>query len=346
MSDGLIETRTLRVGILGCGQVSPYHLLAWARCPGIELVAACDPAPDRARASAAEYGIPRAYESAQAMFENERLDLIDITSPRDTHAANVRLAMRHGVNALCEKPLCPTWTEAQQLVREVGGAIRVMVNENWRYRAYYRKIGEWIASGRLGRISHLRIALIRASLIRNEAGLTDILQRMPFTANEKRLLIAEWLIHELDVARSLIGELDMLAARIGRVSDDVIGDDTAAMLLQTPQGMPVVVEGIMCAAGHDVRSPDRLEIMGTRCSVLFENAVLRLFGAEEEEHVFDEVEVRQGGFDNAIRHFVDCVRSGEPFWTSAEDQLNTLKLVDRAYELAGPLRHIKFTGGA
>lgn len=340
------DSRKLRVGILGCGQVSPYHLLGWSRCPGIELVATCDPVLERAQARAEEFGIPKAYDSPNAMFAAERLDLVDIMSPRDIHAANLRLAVQYGVHALCEKPLCPTWVEAEQLVREIGSSIRIMVNENWRYRAYYRKIGEWIDSGRLGRISHFRIALIRASLIRNEQGVTDILVRMPFTAREQRLLIAEWLIHELDVVRSLLGELTMLCARIGRVSDDVIGEDTAAMLLETTRGLPVVVEGIMSAAGYDVRSPDRLEIMGTRCSVLFENAVLKLFGAEQEEIVFDETAVRQGGFDNSIRHFVGCVRSGEPFWTSAADQLNTLKLVEQAYELAGPLRRLEIRGDA
>lgn len=333
-------SRTLRVGVLGCGLVSADHLVAWSRCPGVKVVAVCDPVRERAVRRAAEFQVPAIYDSPEALFETAHLDIVDITSPRETHAANVRLAKRYKAHALCEKPLCPTLAEAEALVHEIGDSIRLMVNENWRYRAYYAKAREWIRSGRLGEITHFRMAFVRASLIRNDKGVIDILARMPFTARESRLLIAEWLIHELDVARSLIGELRVVASRMGRVSEDVIGEDTAAILLETPGGLPVVVEGVMSAAGYHVRSPDRVEIMGTRCSLLLENAVLRLFGAEQEQHIFNEDEVRQGGFDNSIRHFVEGVRSGAPFLTSAVDQLRTLELVESAYALAGPLRRI------
>jgi hypothetical protein len=78
-----------------------------------------------------------------------------------------------------------------------------------------------------------------------------------------------------------------------------------------------------------------LEIAGTRCSVVLEDAVLRLFGAEEETHRYDEAEVRQGCFDASIQHFVDQLGSGRPFWTSAQDQLAGLKVMDDAYRMAG-----------
>jgi predicted dehydrogenase len=250
----------------------------------------------------------------------------------------VRLAAQNGLNAICEKPLCPTHAEATALIAEIGDRIRLMVNENWRYRPYYTIIGQWIREGRLGSIVHYRISLKRSNMLRNAEGVVPALVRQPFMAKEQRLLIAESLIHELDVTRSLLGELDVVASRIGHGSGTVIGEDVATVLLESENGVAAVVEGVLCAAGHHIRSPDRLEIAGTRCSVLLDNAVLKLFGTEEEEHVFDEVETRQKCFDLSIQHFVDCNRSGKPFWTSAKDQLGTLKLVEDAYRLAGTMR--------
>jgi predicted dehydrogenase len=58
-------------------------------------------------------------------------------------------------------------------------------------------------------------------------------------------------------------------------------------------------------------------------------------GAENETHVYDEAQVRQDCFSASIQHFADQVRSGEPFWTSASDQLESLRVMEDAYRLAG-----------
>jgi len=114
------HTPLLRVGVLGCGMISADHLRAWARCTGAAVVAVCDPQQDRAEGRAREFGIPASYTSPAAMFAAEALDLVDIITSRQTHADMVRLAAKHKVHALCEKPLCPTLAEAESLVREVG----------------------------------------------------------------------------------------------------------------------------------------------------------------------------------------------------------------------------------
>lgn len=329
-----------RVGILGCGQVSADHLVGWSRCRGATVVATCDPLLERAQVRAKESGGATAYDDPQAMLAREKPDLVDVITPRETHADMVRLAVRHGIaGILCEKPLCPTLAEAQALVTEVKSSkSRLMVNENWRYRQYYRRIGEWIAEGRLGTIVQYRQAMWRANLLRDAEGLYPALKRQPFMAKESRLLVAESLIHNVDVARSLLGELEVVAARLGNACEAVIGETAAMVLLENRDRVPAVVEGVLTAAGHHIRAGDRIEIAGTRCSVLLDNAVVRLFGAETEEHRYDEATERQACFDASIQHFIDGMQSGAPFWTSAEDQLATLKLVEDIYAFAGDVR--------
>ncbi len=336
--DNRFAGRTLRVGLLGCGQVSANHVKAWSRLNDAKIVACCDPARDRALNRAVEAGGAAVYEDADEMLRREALDAIDIISPRHVHAENLQLAARYGVDALCEKPLCPTYPEAQSLLDSIAGIIRIMVNENWRFRPYYRKIGEWIAQGRLGRVVHYRVALYRSGLIPDAEGRIDAIVRMPFVANEQRYLIAESLIHEFDVARSLVGEMNVVASRVARVSPAIVGEDTASILLESKDGVSVSVAGALMAAGFSSRAGDRLEIIGTRASAVLDDAQLSLLGPEPERHVFDEEAVRQGMFDDSIKHFVACLRTGEPFWTDATDQLATLKLVDEAYALAGSAR--------
>jgi len=326
----------IRVGVLGCGMISADHFRAWARCQGGSVVAACDPALDRARSRAEEFGIASVYTSPREMLERESLDAVDIITPRETHADMVRLAAAHGVDALCEKPLCPTHAEAVQLVADVGERIGVMVNENWRYRAYFLQIIEWLRDGKLGTLTQARIALWRSSMLpRAEDGRIHSLTRQPFLAREPRVLIAESLVHEIDTARALFGELTLVACATARCCDQIIGEDSATLLLRSGDGLPVTIDGVMTAAGHAPRAPDRVEIAGTRCSVLLENAELRLIGAEHAVRVYDEDTVRQNCFDASIQHFCDQVRGGKRFWTSARDQLATLRLMEDAYEAAG-----------
>jgi predicted dehydrogenase len=332
----MIKASNLRVGVLGCGMISVDHLRAWANCQGANVVAVCDPILDRAKTRANEFGISGCYDSPDAMVAAESLDLLDIITPRETHAAMVRLAAHHGIHALCEKPLCPTYDEALALVEVVGDRIRLMVNENWRYRAYFRKIGQWLQQNRLGTVTQARIALWRSSMLpRAEDGRVHALTRQAFLAHEQRVLIAESLIHEIDVVRALFGEVEVLACATARTCVEIVGEDSATMLLRTAYGLPITIDGVMTAAGHESRAPDRMEIAGTRCSVLLEGAVLRLMGAEQETIVYNEAEVRQGCFNASIQHFAEEILSGGPFWTSARDQLGSLRVMEEAYRMAG-----------
>lgn len=326
----------LRVGVLGCGMISGNHFAAWAQCQGAQVVAVCDPVLGRARARATEFGIAAAYDDPAAMYAAEKLDLVDIITPRETHAAVVQMAADQGVHALCEKPLCPTHEEAQALVKAVDGRIRVMVNENWRYRSYFRRIAQWLHEGKLGTVTLVRLALWRSSMLpRAEDGRVHSLSRQPFLAREQRVLIAESLIHEIDVIRALFGEVEVLGCSTGHACPEIVGEDSATLLLRTPYGLTITIDGVMTAAGHGTRAADRMEIAGTRCSVVLEDAVLKLIGAEEQTIVFDEEKVRQDCFNASVQHFVDQLHGGGPFWTSAEDQLGSLQVMDQAYRLAG-----------
>lgn len=330
------EVRDLRIGVLGCGMISADHFRAWTACRGGSVVAACDPTLERAHARAGEFGIERVYASPEAMLDAEELDAVDIITPRETHAPLVRLAAARGVHALCEKPLCPTYDEAARLVAEVGDRIRVMVNENWRYRAYFLRILDWLAAGRLGTVTQVRIALWRSSMLpRAEDGRVHSLTRQPFLARESRVLIAESLVHEIDTMRAMFGELEVVGCATARACGEIVGEDSATLLLRAANGLPITIDGVMTAAGHATRAPNRLEIAGTRASVVLEDAVLRLIGPEPETHAYDEDRVRQDGFNASIQHFCDTVRNGGAFWTSARDQLGTLRVMDEAYRQAG-----------
>ena len=71
-------------------------------------------------------------------------------------------------------------------------------------------------------------------------------------------MLAEVLIHHLDVARFLCGPLRVVAARAARTLPEVVGETLATVFLETASGAPVVVGGSMAAPGHFAARENRL----------------------------------------------------------------------------------------
>jgi D-apiose dehydrogenase len=240
---------------------------------------------------------------------------------------------------LCQKPLTPTYGEAQVLAAEIGGRIPFMVHENWRFRPQYRKAAEWIAEGRVGPVRLFAMSALSSGLIRRPgAALPPALERQPFMARLRRFIVFELLIHHLDVVRFLVGQrLHVAAATLSRRCPDVVGEDTAHIVLRGDGGAAGSVTGSFLVPGMPARVEDRLEIVGESGRILFDGGRLAFAGAggEEAAAAIDLDAAYQASYDAAIAHFVDRLRTGRPFETAPTDNLETLRLVDETYAAAG-----------
>ncbi len=255
MTRSKVTTEPLRIALAGAGMISWYHLAAW-RSLGerIRVVAVCDPDLAHAKKRAEEFGIARTYQDRDTMLANEALDALDIATPRETHAAWVEAAAARGIAVLCQKPLTPTLAEAEALIRRVDGKTRLMVHENWRFRPWYRDLKGWIDAGALGEIRLATMAMINSGFLPDASGKRPAFERQPFMQHERRLMIAEVLIHHLDVMRFLCGALRVVGARASRTLADVSGETIATIFLETASGAPLVVNGTMAAPGYPPRS--------------------------------------------------------------------------------------------
>jgi D-apiose dehydrogenase len=330
-----LTDRALRVAMVGAGMISEYHLRGWKKLPDVQLVAVVDPNPSHAARRAEQFAIPACYPSVEAMLDQITVDALDIASPRETHGPVLRIAAQHGIASLCQKPFMPSLDEAEALVRELRDGPRIMVNQNFRFRPYYQQMAKWIGAGRIGAISGCTIQTRSSGLLRNAAGQYPYIERQPFVRDEKRLMIEEVLIHRIDIARSLCGPLDLVAATTAYNCAQLAGESEATMLFVTrDRDAAVTVDGNFTSHGYPELSHDRVEIAGERGRVLLENSVLRLFGTQTEELHYEHAVAYQQSFDATLAHFAACLRIGAPFLTPPEDNLETLRLVEAAYSAA------------
>src|SRR5437868_15418563 len=93
-----------RVGLLGAGYICDAHAKSLRGIAGVEIVAVCDRARDKASAAAAKYGIPHAYASLEEMLECA-LDAVHVLLPPDLHYEAARCILESGHHVLLEKPM-------------------------------------------------------------------------------------------------------------------------------------------------------------------------------------------------------------------------------------------------
>ena len=325
----------LRIGFAGAGAISQYHLVGWSEMADAQVVAICDIDEAKARAKAQAFNIPNVYTDFRAMIEREKLDAVDIVTPVGTHAALTRLAADAGLHVSCQKPLTPTVREAEELIAYVGERVRFMVHENYRFRPHYVMIREWLEQGRIGEITQARMT-VRCQAMMELGGVPPfLLNRQPYLKDFTRLLIFEVLIHNLDAMRVLLGPLEVVAAQVAKVNRELAGEDAAVVLLKGTGCLTVVLDGNISAPGYGPLPTDRVEIMGTRGTLVFDRDRLYMAGSNEAPVVFDLAKNYQVCFSSAVREFVRGLRDGKPFATDRLDNLETLKLMESCYVAAG-----------
>ncbi len=325
---------SVRVAVVGCGLISQYHLKAW-QAAGATIVALCDIDLTKAEARGTEFGVRRLHADAAELFAQGGFDVVDIAASVGAHAPVARMAADHGVHIMCQKPLTETVAEAEDLIAYVGDRVRFMVHENYRFRPHYMTVWRWIAEDRIGVVRHAQISCRGSGLCPRDGEVPFLIERQPYLTSFRRNLVFETMIHHLDVLRCLCGPLKVVAARLNRLAEGLPGEDTAAILMEGQGGLIATADGCLVAPGYPQLHGDRLEIIGTKGSIVMELNRTYLVGAEDDAEEVDLLGRYQECFDTVMAGFVQGLRQGTQFETDRLDNLETLRLMESVYRAAG-----------
>ena len=141
----------MRIGILGAGHIAGKVSGTLRQMPQIRCHAVAARDLWRAEAFAGEHGFSKAYGSYEALVSDPDVELVYIATPHNCHYPNVRLALDHGKNVLCEKAFMMNAREAEEvtaLAREKG---LLLAEAIWtRYMPFSKTIKELVGSGVIG----------------------------------------------------------------------------------------------------------------------------------------------------------------------------------------------------
>src|SRR5215813_7316417 len=100
----MTEKKPIRVGIVGAGYVSHYHIRAVQSTGLATVVAIADSNQERAAEVARIFHIPVVYSSLGEMLD-ARPDVVHILTPPESHCPLTLEALDMGCHVMVEKPM-------------------------------------------------------------------------------------------------------------------------------------------------------------------------------------------------------------------------------------------------
>jgi predicted dehydrogenase len=152
----------LSAALVGTGFIAAVHVDALRRL-GVDVLGVVGSSPDRA----AEAGLGNVYGSLGELLEDDRVDVVHLTTPNHLHYPQVKQALAAGKHVVCEKPLALTAAESRQLVA-LADAAGVVHCTNFMARFYplVQQARSLLHEGSLGEIWNVHGSYLQDWLLR------------------------------------------------------------------------------------------------------------------------------------------------------------------------------------
>ena len=204
-----------RFAVIGCGFWSQYQIAAWEEVGGVELVAVYNRSREKAERIAERFGVPKVYDTAEELFENERLDFVDIITNVETHEKFTLMAARYGVPVICQKPMAPDLESAARMIKACKEAgVPLYIHENWRWQLPIRALKKKMDEGVIGKPFRARVIYSNSF---------PVFENQPFLAELEQFILTDMGTHILDVVRFLFGEVKSLYCQTAKVHKNIKG---------------------------------------------------------------------------------------------------------------------------
>ena len=239
------------IGLLGCGRIGHVHALSLSQIKNARLTAVADAVPEAAAALGEEYGAE--VRSAEDIIAAPDIDAVIVATPTTFHYDQIHALAAAGKAIFCEKPIDLSSTRAAECMAAVDEAgVSFFTAFNRRFDPSFAALQSRLAAGEIGTPEIVVITSRDPSP-----------PPMSYIAQSGGM-IRDMMIHDLDMARFLLGEEPVEVFATGScVVDPEIGAagdiDTAVATLKTASGKICVINNSRRATyGYD----QRIEVHG------------------------------------------------------------------------------------
>jgi predicted dehydrogenase len=315
----------LKVGMVGFGFISDWHLTGFKDNPDAEITGMCHVffGSDEQKAKetellnkrCAELGI-KAYDSFEAIVSAPEIDALIIGSINPYHYNQIKAAIANGKHVIVEKPVVTDFKQLEEIKKlSAEKGVKIFPAHNFVYRDSVRKAKEIIEAGKLGQIIHSSFIVTHTTGWRAD----------------KRISSGGSLIdsghHLVYQALYLLGKPAKVQGFTSKmVLKNMDCEDTAQVSLLYPDGSIAVI--MQSWTSDHAGMINGIRIFGTEGSIVITDALYF-----NDEKINSEVDYA-GSFINEAKAFSDYVLKDIPPVSGLDDVADTLKITFGAYKSA------------
>lgn len=339
--------KTIRLGMVGSGDISNRYFEQASRLDGVQFAATCARRLENAENKALRYEVPRWYDDYIRMMDTEELDAVVVTTPHSVHAEVVLAALERGLHVLNEKPMATGFADCLRMVELAEAKGRIFMSLPYDLNPALVTAMDYINEETIGKITGAEAQLNIPGPGRDNWYYNReishggaILDCLVYPASR--------LIALLGPVRSVMAEVNtLIPKRIvnhgKRVNSDV--DDNATVLVEFAGGQHAVVRTLW---GTSFVQNNTL-IYGRKGTVALNDAGFPLVihsphapisGAERStwrgypDSYAPKLREPLDSERDIMSHFVHCLRTGEQPKQSARQQLHVHEVMFGAYQAA------------
>ena len=316
----------MNLALLGAGRIGQVHGANIARHPAARLHVVVDVDPARAAALAKDYGAEVAPDAEAAVADPAVRGVVICTST-DTHVEMIELAASHGKPIFCEKPIDLDLGKVVRCLDRVREArVPLLIGFNRRFDPHFASLKRALDAGEIGRLEVLRITS------------RDPTPPPPEYVKVSGGIFRDMMIHDLDMARFLLGEEPVSVYATGSCLVDpaieAAGDvDTAVVVLRTASGTICTIDNSRRAVyGYD----QRVEAFGEKGMITAGNpSPTTLVRSTADAVTMDKppyffLERYDEAYRAELDHFIEVMEGTSPPAITGDDGKRALVLADGA----------------
>jgi len=330
----------VKIGMLGSGFVADFYMDGLRDVPGAEVVANYSRSAERAKEFGRRHGIKRSFTSMEELCAESDVDMVVIGLPNHLHLRAVRVAAGAKKAIVCTKPLARNGAEAAEMVNLVRTAgVMHCYAETEVFSPDVMRARDMIEKGAIG-----ELLTVRAREAHSGPHAPHFWDAE--TAGGGALL--DMGCHTVEAARYFFGKehkiKDVFAWGATLVhTEKTKGEDNAVLLLRLEDGRTSLTEASWTAkGGMELRN----EVYGTKGRIITDTSSTRIraFIEEPAGYLMEKADAETGwvfpipdearvyGYQEEMRHFVECYASSKKPREDFVDGYVVNSVLDAAYK--------------
>jgi predicted dehydrogenase len=349
----LSEIEMMKIGVIGCGNISPAYLEISQRMQGIEIVACADRIHERAVAKAEEFGI-RAVTVSEILADEEISIILNLTDPIE-HTGIMLAGIDAGKHVYGEKPLAVSLEDGKEILRRAKErGVRVGCAPDTFLGAGYQTVRALIDEGSIGRPVAFTAFMMSAGIetwhpnpfFFYEEGAGPMFDMGPYYITA--------LVHLFGPVRRVCGTISKAleerlvtsephAGKIAKVSVPT----HIQCLLEMESG---VVGTLITSFDVQAHTLPNLQIYGTAASLTCPDP--NTFGGpikRNKDEEWEELKLTFANAENArsigLADMADAILTGRDHRASGELACHVLEVMHAAHQAAATGRYVDITSG-